>query len=119
MKALTHRKVKSSDDEDCLGLFGEKVGNEWEDGEGRELSERRGGKRYSVSSALRSNWDSRTASFRPHLSARVYASSYRVRSDELAGAMTANNEERVDGYVDIIKRSSHPNLALLKRGGQA
>lgn len=29
-----------------------KVGNEWEEGEGRELSQRRGGKRYSMSSAL-------------------------------------------------------------------
>jgi hypothetical protein len=49
----------------CCSLV-TKVGNEWEEGEGRELSQRRGGKRYSVSSALLPNRDSGTASFRPH-----------------------------------------------------
>jgi len=34
----------------CCSLV-TKVGNEGEEGEGRELSQRRGGKRYSVSSA--------------------------------------------------------------------
>lgn len=43
-----------------------KVGNEWDEGEGRELSQRRGGKRYSMSSALYPNRGSDTASFRPH-----------------------------------------------------
>ncbi len=64
-----------------------KVGNEWEEGEGRELSQRRGGKRYSMSSAPFPNRDSGTASFRPHKQTWWSASGHRVRSAVAAAAM--------------------------------
>jgi hypothetical protein len=75
----------------CYSLV-TKVGSEGEEGEGRELSQRRGETLFSEFRTIPKR-DSGTASFRPHKQAWWPASRHRIRSAGPAGAITLNGRQ--------------------------